>query len=172
MSKNEKSVFASTKIGQLAVVALALGLALFTTACGGSSSSTPNPGPGPTPKPPTQVKIGDAPAERVLSFEVTVGPITLAASTGSAVTVLSGTHRLELTHLSGTNEPLALLSVPQGSYSSALITVSSPEVTFINNLGVIVKLQPAFNQAITVNFSPAVTVGTNSMVVNIDLNVA
>ena len=172
MPKNQKSVSAFRRIGQLAAVTFVLGLALFATACGGSSSSTPNPGPGPTPKSAAQVKMGDAPADRVLSFEVTVGPITMTPTSGSAVTVLSRTRRLELTHLSGTSEPLALLNVPQGSYSSASITVSQPEVTFINNLGAIVKLQPAFNQAIPVNFSPAVTVGANSMVVNIDLNVA
>jgi len=178
MPKNHKSVFAFRKIGQLAAVTFVLGLALFTTACGGSSSAIPNPGPGPSPGPaPTpntvaQVKIGDAPADRVVSFEVTVGPITMTPTSGSGVTVLSGTRRLELTHLSGTNEPLALLNVPQGSYSSASITVSSPEVTFINSLGAIVKLEPVFSQAITVNFSPAITVGANSTVVNIDLNVA
>ncbi len=159
---------------QVAAMTLVLGLAFFSTACG-SSSSTTNAGGGgttTTPATATQIKIGDAPADRVTSFEVTAGPITMTPSSGSAVTVLSGTHRLELTHLSGTNEPLALLNVPQGTYSSASITVSSPEVTFINNLGVIVKLEPPFNQAITVNFSPALTVGATSTVVNIDLNVA
>jgi hypothetical protein len=118
------------------------------------------------------VKVGDAPADRVVTFEVTVGPISMTPTSGSAVTVLSATQRVELSHLSGTNEPLALLNVPQESYSSAAITVANPEVAFINNLGVLVKLQPVFNQAITLNFSPALTVGASSVVVNIDLNVA
>jgi hypothetical protein len=147
---------------------------LLTIGCGGSSSpSQLNPGQGnPSQTSSAQFKIGDAPADRVLSFEVTVGPITMTPLSGNAVTVLSGTRRLEMAHLSGTNEPLSLLNIAQGSYSSASMTVSNPEVTFINNLGAVVKLQPVFNQQITVDFSPALTVGNSATVVNIDLNVA
>jgi len=119
-----------------------------------------------------QVKIGDAPADRVLTFEVSVGPITLTPTSGSVVTVLSASQRLELSHLSGTSEPLALLNIPQGSYSSASLTVSNPQVTFINSAGAVVKLEPAFNKAITVAFSPALSIGANSSVISIDLNVA
>jgi hypothetical protein len=74
--------------------------------------------------------------------------------------------------MSGTNEPLALLKVPQGSYTGGTITVANPEVVFINSLGQTVKLEPAFNQAVPVSFSPALTVGASASVVNIDLNVA
>jgi len=177
MSTNPNSLSVSTRFSQLVMIMLMLGLTLATFACGGGNSSTGTTTPPPVIVPPTQqtaaqIKIGDAPADRVVTFQATVGPITMTPSSGSAVTVLSGTHRLELTHLSGTNEPLALLNVLQGSYRSASITVAKPEVTFINSVGALVKLEPAFNQAITVNFSPALTVGANSMVVNIDLNVA
>jgi Domain of unknown function (DUF5666) len=120
----------------------------------------------------TQVRMGDAPADRVLVFEVTVGPISLTPSTGAAVTVLSGTRRIELTHNSGTNEPLALLNVPQGTYTGGMITVSHPEIVFINNLGAVVKLEPTFNQAVNVTFTPPITVGANASFVNIDLNLA
>lgn len=176
MPTNQKDVSMVRKLRQRTVLTLAIGFTLTAIGCGGGSSSSSNPGqitnPPPTQTTATQVKIGDAPADRVTSFEVTVGPITMTPSSGSPFTVLSGTRRLELTHLSGTSEPLALLDVPQGTYSSASMTVSHPEVTFITNLGTIVKLEPAFNQAISVNFSPALTVGANSMVVSIDLNVS
>jgi hypothetical protein len=160
------------------VVLFLAGVTLITLGCGGGASNPAPPAngnPSPTPTPSntaTQIKIGDAPADRVISFEVTVGPITLTPTSGSAVTALSGTRRLELSHLSGTNEPLALLNLPQGTYSSATLTVSSPEVTFINSSGTVAKLQPSFNQAVTVTFNPAITVGTASSIVSIDLNVA
>ena len=169
--------FARTFRHSVAVLALA-GCTLIAAGCGGGGSSPATPpvgggqNPGPTPSSAVQVKIGDAPADRVISFEVTVGPITLTPTSGSAVTALSGTRRLELSHLSGTNEPLALLNLPQGSYSSASITVSNPEVTFINSSGVLVKLQPAFNQAITIKFSPAISIGASSSILNIDLNIS
>ena len=151
----------------------AAGLLLVALGCGGgANNSGGGGGGGGASTTATQVRMGDAPADRVIAFEVTVGPIILTPSSGAAVTVLSTTRRLELTHLSGTNEPLALLKVPQGSYTSATLTVASPEVVFINNLGQIVKLQPTFSEAVTVNFSPAFTVGASAPVVNIDLNVA
>ena len=150
-----------------------LAVALVGVGCGGGSGSGGNPPPPPPPNASaTQVRMGDAPADRVLTFEVTVGPISLTPSTGSAVTVLSTTRRLELTHTSGTNEPLALLNIPQGSYTGGTLTVANPEVVFINNLGQITKLQPAFSQAVTVSFSPSLAVGASASVVNIDLNVA
>lgn len=156
---------------------LAVSLAIVAVGCGGGASTVNSGGGGgggnnPDPLTATQVKIGDAPADRVVSFEVTVGPITMTPTSGSAVTVLTGTRRLELTHLSGTNEALALLKVPQGSYSGASLTVSNPQVTYINNVGALAKLEPAFNQAIALTFSPALTIGANSSVLNIDLNVA
>ena len=149
---------------------LALGLAAVASGCGGGGmSSTPPGGNGATV---AQVRMGDAPADRVISFELSVGPLTMTSTSGGTVTVLSSNRRLELTHLSATSEPLALLNVPQGSYSSATLTVANPEIVFINNLGQIVKLEPAFNQAITVNFTPAFNVGASAPVVNIDLNLA
>src|SRR5262249_17427639 len=90
----------------------------------------------------------------------------------TVATVMSATKRVELTHLSGTSEPLALLDIPQGSYSSAAITVSQPEVTFINSSGALVKLQPALNQVITISFNPALSVTADASVVNLDLSIA
>lgn len=140
---------------------------LANLGCGGGMSSTNT-----AVLAATQLKIGDAPADRVVSLEVGVGPVTMTPSSGSAVIVLSGHSRIELTHLSGTNEPLALLNVPQGSYTSIALTLTNPEVTFLNNLGALVKIEPTMTQVVTVNFSPALQVGTGASVVNIDLSVA
>lgn len=160
------------KFGETVIALMVAGVLLLAVGCGGGGSAAAGGGGGNTGTTAAQIKIGDAPADRVLTFEVTVGPITFTPTTGSAVTVLSAAKRLELTHLSGTNEPLALLKIPRGSYTSATLTVAHPEVVFLNNLGQIVKLEPAFSQTITVNFSPAFTVGASAPVVNIDLNVA
>ena len=161
-----------------ATIALA-GSTMIAIGCGGGASTPPpsagggNPNPVPTPtSAATQIKIGDAPADRVISFEVTVGPITLTPTNGGPVTALSGTRRLELSHLSGTNQPVALLNLPQGTYSSAMLTVASPEVTFISSSGAVVKLQPTFNQQVAVSFNPPISIGTASSIVSIDLNVA
>ena len=152
---------------------LAACLLLVCWGCGGSGSSSTSTTTGVTANSSaTQVRMGDAPADRVLVFEVTAGPITLTPSQGAAVTVLSMPRRLELMHNSGTTEPLSLTNIPQGTYTSASMTVANPEVVFTNSAGQIVKLEPAFNQAITVTFSPALTISASAAVVSIDLNVA
>ncbi len=154
---------------RVSLLSVLLILAVLSSGCGSQMGSGTPP---PTPMSASQIKIGDAPADRVVSFEISAGPITMTPTSGAAVTVLSTSRRIELAHLAGTNEPLALLNVPQGTYNSMSITVSKPEVSFINNVGVLLKLEPTLNQAITVNFSPALSVGAGASVVNIDLNVA
>jgi len=155
---------------QVLLWSVLLGVVAVTTGCGSYSSSPMTATT--SAKSATQVRIGDAPSDRVVSFEISVGPVTMTTTGASAVTALSSSRRIELAHLSETNEPLALLNVPQGSYGSMTLAVANPEVTFINNLGATVELQPAFNQSITINFSPALNVGTGSSVINIDLNLA
>jgi Domain of unknown function (DUF5666) len=158
--------------GALCCTAVLLAGMLLAAGCGTSGMSSNPPGGTGGPMSAAQIKIGDAPADRVISLEVSAGPIAMTPTSGSLVTVLSSAHRIELTHLSGTNEPLALLNVPQGTYTSMTITVANPEVTFIDSSRSLVKLEPPFNQVVTINFSPALNVGGSASVVNIDLNLA
>lgn len=150
-------------LGSLTIASLAVACGMYTSP---GTMNTPA-----TPRQSTvQFRIGDSPADRVLSFEITIGPITLTPDTGAAVTILSGTERVELSHLSATSAPLSVLSIPQGSYKSASITVAQPEVTFLNSAGQVQQIEPAFNQTITISFSPSLSIGTSS-VVSIDLNI-
>src|SRR5581483_6950520 len=135
---------------QFGVAVAAVSLLLLMAAGCGSGSMNSNIG-GSTAQN-LQVRIGDAPADRVIAFEATVGPITLTPASGAPVTILSSPRRIEVSHLSGTSEPLAIANVPGGTYVSASVTVSQPEVTFINSSGQTVELQPAFNQNVTVSF--------------------
>ena len=152
---------------------LVFGIAIVAVGCGSyKAGSAAIPSPTATPQVKTQVKIGDAPAARVVSFELAVGPITMTDDAGNVTTVLTKSQRVELSHLSGTNEPLSLLSVPQGNYKSASLTVSNPEVTFINSTGKTQKIEPALNQNVVVNFSPDLSVGGSSVILGIDVNVA
>ena len=155
----------------LVATILMLVIAGASVGCGGGSSTMPG-----TPiiatRSVTRVNIADAPSDRVVSFEVTVGPIMLTASDNSVVTLLSGTRRVEVSHLSGTSEPLVITNAPAGNYSGARVTVSNPEVTFMNSSGVIGHLEPTLNQTITLKFVPAISVSNNASVLTFDLNVA
>ena len=145
--------------------------AVLSAGCGMYMAGT-NPSPAAAQQTKTQVKIGDAPAARVIAFEVVVGPIVLTNDSGSSVTVLSGSQHIELSHLSGTNEPLSLLSIPQGSYKSATLTVSNPEVTFIDTLGRLQHIEPTLAQTITIPLSPSLVISGSSAVVSIDVDVS
>ncbi|HZP17598.1 MAG TPA: DUF5666 domain-containing protein, partial [Terriglobales bacterium] len=153
----------------LALASLAsLTLAL---ACGGGSSQSTSPPP-PASNTAAQLRIGDAASDRIIDFEVTIAsPVTITGSGGNLQLTLSS-NRLELTHASAKMEPLAVLNVPQGTYTGASLTVSNPELTFLDNSGIPHKLQGNASQTLTPTFSPALTIGATPMVVSIDVNVA
>lgn len=156
--------------GLLAPIVMLL-IAGVSIGCGGGSGSMASTPITASPSV-TRVNIADAPSDRVVSFEVTVGPIMLTASDNSVVTLLSGTRRVEVSHLSGTSEPLVIANAPTGSYIGATLTVSNPEVTFMNTAGGMAHLEPVLNQAITLNFAPAINVSNNASVLTFDLNIA
>lgn len=147
---------------------VALAAAAAMVGCGSYMGSTRTMGSNSM----VQVRMGDGPADRVVTFEISAGPIALTPVNGSAITVLSGTRRIELEHLSETSEPLVLSNVPQGTYSSMTVTLANPEITFLNSSGTLTKIEPAFNQTVTVSFSPAVNITAAAAVLNVDLNLA
>src|SRR5215470_9402254 len=116
-------------------------------ACGGSPNPfsppptpapptpTPAPAPPPPPSPPpntlTQIKVGDSPVDSVISFSVGIGsPIVLTPANGGAAVNLAvpTPNRVELSHLAAKVEPLAIVNVPQGNYSTLTITMLAPTV--------------------------------------------
>jgi hypothetical protein len=131
-----------------------LGMLVLLAGCGGSSStSSPTPAPSPTPgvtTAVTQVRIGDAPVDRVIAFELTIGsPVVLTPSGGGSVVNLTvGANRLELSHMSGKLEPLSIVNFPQGTYTSAAITIVNPEMTFLNSGGTQTTLQGSATQTV------------------------
>jgi len=114
------------------------------------------------------VTIGDAPADKVVAFEITINDVKL--STATSVTDIPGPFRLEVTHLSATVEDLAHLTVPAGTYTQAVISWSSPEVTFLDDLGALHKIESAATGTATIPLNNLVVSGPT--VFNFDLNVA
>ena len=79
-----------------------------------------------------QLRVGDAPADQVFSFEVTIGsPITLIPLNGGVPTTIAlNANRLELSRTAAKMQPLALMALKPGSYSAAEITIQSPSLTY------------------------------------------
>lgn len=171
---NRKLFAQSVNRAALALIMIA-GL-IFAIGCGGGGSGTSAP---PTPGTPgsasnTQVRFGDAPADSVIAFEVTVSSLSLAPSGGGAsVNVPVGAHnRIELTHASGKFEPFALGNLPQGTFSAVNMTLANAELTFLTGTGTPVHINGPASASITVPLSPAITVGNSPLVLAIDVNLA
>lgn len=108
-------------------VPLALLFAVAAISLVGCSSNgmtvVPPPPPGPTSV--TLLRSSTA-NDRLLLFSMAVTGITLTSESGNAVTLFSGPQNgqfMEFMHLNGTFEPLVTVSVPQGTYVSAAVTV-------------------------------------------------
>lgn len=139
---------------------------------GGSSSTTPPPVTGGPAS--AQVRFGDAPADSVISFEVTVSSLSLTPSTGgAAVNVpVPANNRLELSHAAGKFEPFLTGTLPQGSFSSASMTLANSELTFLSATGTPVHINGPASASVNITLSPALTIGSSPMVLNIDVNIA
>jgi len=154
-------------------VCFSMAVLLSALGCGGGGSSGPGTTtPPPTSKTATQFKIGDAAADRIISFEVSItSPITVTTSTGNFQITL-GPNRLELSHMSAKMEPLTIVNAPQGTYTAASLTINNPEVTFLDNNGVAHSIQSNASQVVNVTLSPPLAIGPTSSVVSIDVNAA
>jgi hypothetical protein len=153
----------------VALIALAAG-------CGGGGSSIAGGSPSPTPSPAgttsTQVRFGDAPADSVIAFEVSVSSLSLTPAAGGspiAVTVPAN-NRIELTHASGKFEPFVAGNLPQGTFSAANLTLVNSELTFLSGTGTAVHINGPASASITIPLSPNLAI-SGPLVLNIDVNV-
>jgi hypothetical protein len=156
------------------LLSLALVLAVIAaTGCGGGSTANMAGGGTPTgTRASAHINIGDAPADSIVAFELTVTSVVLHGS-GGDVSVLVSPTEIELMHNSGTVESLAIMDIPAGTYTGATITVSHPEVKIVDTSGNTVQLNATLaSSTADVSFSPNLVVGTDPIVVNFDLNVA
>lgn len=150
------------------VIAALFAVLIVTVGCGGGGETSPG-----VSGTSLHINVGDAPVDRIVDFEITVNSVVLTNSSGGMVTVLSSPTRIELTHLAGTVEPLSLMTVPPGTYTSATINVSNPEVEFVNDAGQVVEATVTLTSGTaTVNFNPAITIGSMPTALNFDFNLA
>jgi hypothetical protein len=173
MLSQERRVFLPFPLITGFVLLISLVGLLFITACGGGGGLDNEP---PTLSPTSvQFKIGDGPADRLLGLEVNLTAVHVKDSKGNQINVLPATRRLEFLHTAGTLEPVALLEVPQGTYTEAAFQGSNLHVTYLSYTeGGFMLNETAIDdlETITVPISPALTVGTGPLIVSIDFDVA
>ena len=172
-TKNHKNIL--NPVAKLtSIFMLAILIALAVGCGGGGSGVTSNPTPTPAAGANSaQVRFGDAPADSVIAFEVSVSSLSLTpAGGGAAVSVtVPANNRIELTHASGKFEPFIAGNLPQGTFSAANLTLVNSELTFLTTTGTPVHINGPASASITVPLSPNLTIGSSPLVLNIDVNV-
>ena len=125
----------------------------------------------------TQLRVGDAPADQVFSFEVTIGnPISLIpVGGGDPSTIAVNTNRLELSRTAGKMQALSVTPLKPGSYAAADITIQSPAITYAKTLltpapVTLIDRVTGTDQTVHINFNPPLTVGNDPVVLNLDVN--
>ena len=172
--KNYKNILNPvTKLTSFFMLAILIALAV---GCGGGGSgltSNPNPTPTPAGANSAQVRFGDAPADSVISFEVSVSSLSLTPAGGGAPVSVAvpANNRIELTHASGKFEPYIAGNLPQGTFSAANLTLANSELTFLTTAGTPVHINGPASASISVPLSPNLTIGSSPLVLNIDVNV-
>jgi len=151
-------------------------LATFLAGCGGGSSTNTRPASTLSPlRGGTTINTGDAVNDQIVKFELTVNAVSLIGSGGTSNTgnLLPKSTEVEFVHEAGTFEPLAVVNIPMGSYSGAMLTVSNPEVVVVNT-GTPTKVPATLTSStVTVSFNPSITVtNSSSSVINFDLDLA
>jgi len=141
-------------------------LLLVLAACGGGNS-TNNQSNNQIPPAPqfstVQVNVGDSPSDRVMAFATNITSMTLNNSNGTTT----------MMHLAGTMQPINVLSIPQGTYTAASITMSSTVVTFMDpTTHTIMQKTVARPSTANVSFSSPMTLGSTPMMVSFDMDMS
>jgi len=146
-------------------------LAVLLAACGGGSSTVAISTPTATTTA-VQVNLGDAPGDRLLAANMHIQSLSFANTSGN-VPVLAAGANMEVMQSMGTARPLVLANMPQGTYASATMTFAGATVTYMDPAsGQVMQRTLSGPMTATVNFSPALAVGSAPMVVNFDLDMS
>jgi hypothetical protein len=107
---------------------LGLALSAFFAGCSGGSSSSSTPQSG-------NVFINgtDAPLQSVVSFQVTITGLTVTDGTNTATLIDSSNQQtVDFAKLNGLHTMLDFNTIPQGTYTSASITLANPQIAYLN----------------------------------------
>jgi hypothetical protein len=156
-----------------AVAVFSLLSAVVLAGCSaGSSPASPASPSGSGATTPVEVNVGDSPSDWILAFSMNIGSMSLTGGNGS-VTVVSSSTPVEMMHLMGAMQPLAMISTPQGTYTGASITVTSATVMYMDpSTKALVQETLPGPIAASIPFSSPLVVGSQPMAMSFDLDMA
>ena len=167
MQQSPRTLFAASTFLSLALVTAGI----IGCSSGGTGTTTTPP---PASSTPVLINMGDTPSDSVLECAVTISAMSFTNSAGTTVTVpISSPMTMELAHLAGTVAPLTMPSIAQGTYNTMSLTLSSATVSYMA-AGSTTPTQQVFSSPMTISvpLTTPLTLGSNAMVMNLDLNLA
>jgi hypothetical protein len=146
-------------------------MAAATAGCGGGATHTQ------TSSTVTLVAASTA-NDQLFQFSMTINSLTLTSESGNTVQLLTTPAYVEFMHLNGTGEPVATLSVPNGTYTAAAATIGTADFTCATtgSDGVFATgnflLSPVPSSDISVTLPSPIQITGGSMVLDVDLVVS
>lgn len=160
----------------LGTISAALASALIV-GCGGASTLLT--GTTPTEKTSVTVLTSSTANDQLPKFNLDLQSISLTNANGGTVTLLATPLDAEFIHANGTAEPLSTVSVPQGVYTSATVSIGGALfacVSFDSSTGNIVQNElaygPTLPSEVTVRLPTPITITGNAMGLLLDLLVS
>jgi len=146
----------------------------IATGCGSSGNSSTSPFIANTK---VSVLLSSAANAQVTEYDLIFKSITLTGKDGVTATLLSNNQPAEFLHLNGAIEPLAIASIPQGTYSSASITLAGAQFICVEqvpsqNSLAISEFNNGDNAPVTVNLPAPIPITGDSMTLVLDMQVA
>jgi hypothetical protein len=158
------------------VLAEALTAGALLALVAGCASSVTGSGNGPQPARTTTVALlaSSTANDQLWNFSLNIEAMTLTSSSGKTVSILNGPVQDEFIHVNGSAEPLATVSIPQGTYTSATATVTSANPACADQTPGFLNVNGALNEFeywpdVTVNFSAPIAIGGTAMGLLLDL---
>ncbi len=156
------------------VSSFAMTLVFLLSAVSGAAAAMPTPPREPVvERTSVELRIDGVPSDGVICFELKLSSVT-AKDTKSKTTVLVSTPlTVEIMHLAGASEPVALGSLPQGQYTDIAIAANGVKLTSLDPMtGLLVTKQLSASYNTTIHFQPALTVDANPVILNLQVNPA
>lgn len=149
--------------------AFTVAVALIAFGCGGGGGGGSPVQPASSP---VQVRVGDAPSDLVLAFEITISQVVLNNNTGGTFAALSSPVTLELSHRAATFNPIELINIPLATYTGATVTLGASQITYVDPATGTVKQQQFAVPPlpITITFPTPITIGVGASLLNVDFN--
>jgi len=148
-----------------------MALVFVLSVVSGAAAAMPYPPREPADRTSVELRISGVPSDGIICFELKLSSVTAKAANGRTIALVSNPLTVEIMHLAGDSEPVVLTSLPQGQYTDVAIAAKSARVTSLDPVtGLLVTKQLSANYNTTVHFQPALIVGTNPVVLNLQVN--